>query len=100
MNRLMTGLVVVSSVLVGALSVEPSQAFETGQGVSRAHSVKSANGRRTSSRAPSSKFKNGTRKQKILVGLLLPAVQKVREAPGPSTPPPSNSGHDDCMSCD
>ncbi len=100
MNRLMVGLVVVSSVLLGVLSIEPAQAFETGQEASHIHSSQNSNRRSARAHARSSKFKNGTRKQKILVGLLLPAVQQVREAPRPSTPPPSNTGRDDCMSCD
>lgn len=100
MNRLMTELVVISGILLGAVLVQPAQAFDTGRGVSNMQSGKAAVRRPGRSHAHGRKISNGTRKQKNLVGLLLPAVQSAREAPRPSTPPPGNSGHDDCMSCD
>lgn len=100
MNRLMTGLIMGPALLLGAASLEPAQAFESGQGASQIHSATNSNGRAALSHARGSKFGIGPRKRKAMVGLLLPAVQQVREAPRRPSPPPRDTSKDDCMSCD
>ena len=100
MNRLMTGLIMGPALLLTAISIEPAQAFEAGQSAARSHSMKTTNGSRARSHARGSKLGIGTRNRKAMVGMLLPAVQQVREAARRPSPPPRNTSQDDCMSCD
>lgn len=100
MNRLMTGLIMGPALLLGAASLEPAQAFEAGEGASAIHSATNSNGGRASSHVHGSKFGLGAPKRKAMVGLLLPAVQQVREAARRPSPPPRDTSKDDCMSCD